>query len=44
MFLQKACTFTHVDKNEALCKVLVEKIRTEVNGDIDYIADSAIGE
>lgn len=43
VFLQKARVFMHADKTERLCKALADKIRTEVEGSIDYVVGPAVG-
>jgi orotate phosphoribosyltransferase len=43
VFLQKARVFMHADKTAVLCKALAEKIREQVDEDIDYVVGPAVG-
>jgi orotate phosphoribosyltransferase len=43
VFLQKALVFAQPERTERLCRALAQKIREELDGDIDAVVSPAIG-
>lgn len=43
VFIQKARVFQYPDKTELLCKALAERVRAEVDEEIDIIVSPAVG-